>query len=1248
MEPTLTAYQGFPVVDHYGCPHCPTAGGQTYIRNHIVAKHAAEQAAQPQSPVHPIHTQRLNSAIFKTHVRVRKPSPSPNLDAPSNSTNFISQFESFHAFPPNPPQTIPNSRLISPWLKRCRWHLLVGSKDPLSLIDLVKTPGADDPLKWIPPLALQYYKQTSQLPDITHENVLHLINTSDATRGINHTPFQDVHQPETTHKQYSYVLARLLSALVRSPEGPNSLPLSIPLQKALCVFVEAKDLDSLQLVLEQLFFVEWSPTVQCPFPDPTLCFLAFINIKKKGEFSSPKDVTPDISKLTRLVRLCAINHYHSLVAQGVDSSSAWDRIKLFAFPDVVWVNAENDDYTTMLYKGHPVSVDGLRNVVKKIETTLLKVFHEDIIFDSSIRVNYSYPISDSLRNSEAGYSFISDPRNDFHHHRGLLANHIFSDPRLSEEFTISTPAGLQLNLIRVRQWLACLAEVEALTLLGVELTSGAPMRMTEIASTLARNTTTRTRNLMVAGPHVTIIGQYSKTSNNQQRDKILPHGVSSFFSDLLIQIHTHVRPLAQFFATHIWPDQPHVARLYQDLVFTDMGREFNSENLSKHLSMIAEPVLHWPMRVSDHRHINIALTRKLCKTSIDDLHSVDPMRVVHSYQAGHSPATEGRIYGLSHEETEGLSADTIVLFVRASISYQRVLKVVPSGAVSNYMQATTEAYTQPTTGPASPGSSPKPSDQALSAILRACHEPILKHLLALKGQMNHLQQSHDHIIQLLTNIPVHQPLAPATPNPFLDNDLDLEYVDPDPHPPPAVLATRSDAPPLPVSPDAPPLPPAAPQNPPQPQSRSDSLLTSQRIISTVHAQGTSSSLPPAFVSSDAPPLPPAAPQNPPQPARVQGTSDSSRTVQRIDNHTSPVHESTLLAHLSNVVRGPAKWRIPEQHAAVLALLQLKQDVVVCLRTGVGKSAVAIIPSMVEFGVTIIVVPFVSLLEDWKRRLTSARIPFHHFLGAQDTQPLGAHNIVLVSCDHHQPHDFDEAHVYFTDQDFRPDAMGEAYMIRKDLNCQVVLMSATLPPKAVTYLNHEFNLATPSVIRTSAARQELKLVLLPRACSTQESIVTFKEYFAKFQRRHPLRETDRYLIFVNSLKDGYAAKEALGLEFYHADSSQHPLSSREASAIYERWLQTPQGGLIASPAISAGTDYPSIRLTCHLSTPHSIVNFYQQASRAGRDGVLAHCVLIPRGYPSGPGSDTNDLPGRQKVINYADAKGFSSCVIGSHG
>ncbi|KAG2011077.1 helicase domain-containing protein [Coprinopsis cinerea AmutBmut pab1-1] len=260
----------------------PTAGGQTYIRNHIVAKHAAEQAAQPQSPVHPIHTQRLNSAIFKTHVRVRKPSPSPNLDAPSNSTNFISQFESFHAFPPNPPQTIPNSRLISPWLKRCRWHLLVGSKDHLSLIDLVKTPGADDPLKWIPPLALQYYKQTSQLPDITHENVLHLINTSDATRGINHTPFQDVHQPETTHKQYSYVLARLLSALVRSPEGPNSLPLSIPLQKALCVFVEAKDLDSLQLVLEQLFFVEWSPTVQCPFPDPTLCFLAFINIKRKG------------------------------------------------------------------------------------------------------------------------------------------------------------------------------------------------------------------------------------------------------------------------------------------------------------------------------------------------------------------------------------------------------------------------------------------------------------------------------------------------------------------------------------------------------------------------------------------------------------------------------------------------------------------------------------------------------------------------------------------------------------------------------------------------------------------------------------------------------------------------------------------------------------------------------------------------------------------------------------------------------
>lgn len=107
---------------------------------------------------------------------------------------------------------------------------------------------------------------------------------------------------------------------------------------------------------------------------------------------------------------------------------------------------------------------------------------------------------------------------------------------------------------------------------------------------------------------------------------------------------------------------------------------------------------------------------------------------------------------------------------------------------------------------------------------------------------------------------------------------------------------------------------------------------------------------------------------------------------------------------------------------------------------------------------------------------------------------------------------------------------------------------------------------------------------------------------------------RWVVFVSNIDDGKRVSNLLGVEFYHAASEENPVTREERQAIYNRFLVGTFKGLVASTALGAGTDYPHIRLTCHLGVMYGMVNFVQQSSRAGRDGQTAHCIVIPNSAP----------------------------------
>jgi hypothetical protein len=119
--------------------------------------------------------------------------------------------------------------------------------------------------------------------------------------------------------------------------------------------------------------------------------------------------------------------------------------------------------------------------------------------------------------------------------------------------------------------------------------------------------------------------------------------------------------------------------MYHEMLFMGFGKEIDPQFASHVMGDLSEPVVRWRMKVSNWRHINIAIRNALCKGSLDASIEEDTLSSVHAYQAGHSVATEQRIYGLTHDMVQGVSTASLRLFLKASRDYQIAMLIPPGG-----------------------------------------------------------------------------------------------------------------------------------------------------------------------------------------------------------------------------------------------------------------------------------------------------------------------------------------------------------------------------------------------------------------------------------------------------------------------------------------------------------------------------------------------------------------------------------------
>jgi superfamily II DNA helicase RecQ len=324
----------------------------------------------------------------------------------------------------------------------------------------------------------------------------------------------------------------------------------------------------------------------------------------------------------------------------------------------------------------------------------------------------------------------------------------------------------------------------------------------------------------------------------------------------------------------------------------------------------------------------------------------------------------------------------------------------------------------------------------------------------------------------------------------------------------------------------------------------------------------------------------------------------------------------------------ATWTCDAQRDAMEAVLALETDVMALMCTGSGKTMLAVVPSLLEESVTVVVLPLKSLMMDYRRKLDRIGVLYEEFK-AESTSLSGAKKLILVSADRaksSQWHQalaelneripvvrtiFDEAQLAFTSDDYRS-SLRELHELRQ-FPMQVVVLSGTVPPRSESTVIETFGLGQNMVIfRTPTVRPEHKYILeKPRS---NNKLITGRVKEIIKSHRSELTPKDRVLLFVPYLDQGEHIAEELKCEFYHGSKT---LSDTERLEIHGRWIDGTHQFMVCTSAFGAGNDYSHVRIVIHAGTPQQMIGTIQEMGRGGRDHQLTYCYVLPRNVKKPP-------------------------------
>ena len=297
-----------------------------------------------------------------------------------------------------------------------------------------------------------------------------------------------------------------------------------------------------------------------------------------------------------------------------------------------------------------------------------------------------------------------------------------------------------------------------------------------------------------------------------------------------------------------------------------------------------------------------------------------------------------------------------------------------------------------------------------------------------------------------------------------------------------------------------------------------------------------------------------------------------------------------------------------------------KDVLALLPTGGGKSICFQIPGISRGGLTIVVSPLISLMQEQsdnlnkrgvKSKAITSGIPYRELDLILDNARFGGIDFLYTSPERIQSNLFierfksmpvqlivvDEAHcISEWGHDFRPSFLNIKKLREIKKEVPIIALTATATEKVKEDIINQLQLNNVHIHEAPFKRDNLSYEVYKVENKLRYIIEYVKNHnhqcgIIYCQTRKDVKQIAKYL-FGSNVK----------CQIYHGGMDK---ISRQDSL--NNWLVKENSVMVATNAFGMGIDKPNVRYVLHYDFPQSLEAFFQEAGRAGRDGLLARAI-----------------------------------------
>ncbi len=354
---------------------------------------------------------------------------------------------------------------------------------------------------------------------------------------------------------------------------------------------------------------------------------------------------------------------------------------------------------------------------------------------------------------------------------------------------------------------------------------------------------------------------------------------------------------------------------------------------------------------------------------------------------------------------------------------------------------------------------------------------------------------------------------------------------------------------------------------------------------------------------------------------LQGIEAVETPTAPLRAYDGPLEPEALLAHL-----GYDSFR-PGQREAVEAALAGRDSLIV-MPTGGGKSLCYQLPGLASADLAIVVSPLIALMADQWKRLADGGHPavmIASGLGAGVNRDSlarissGEARVVYCSPERFGSTSFwnaiegrkvdlfavDEAHcVSEWGHDFRPDYLRLPKAIERLGRPTVIACTATATEEVAREIHMRLGLEDPLMIRAGFDRPNLSFDTIQlQGKGTKARKLGLLEHGLADSSNRPA------IVYCGTRKDTEEVAEVLRAAKLEAAAYHAGMAPDERAAVQHRFMSGECEVIVATNAFGMGVDKADVRSVWHWAIPTSVEAYYQEAGRAGRDGLPAKAVLL---------------------------------------